>query len=492
MTTPPRPWRQRETIAWTIVLTLSLAWLAFLLFQRGHPFDEAEHAHVGWLISQGKVPINDFFQHHLPLLWSLLALYFRVGLTGAGVLIWGRVLVILSGIVSLASLWLLARYPSDSRRLMGYLGCAFFIGLTGFIPELFVIRPETIAAGCFLLALLIWNHFDGWAQLALAGAFAGVAMYATPRFVLLGGFFFLLGKNHIRRWISLAAGALIFLGVYTKLSGFGIDKVIFSLRFSSYLQTVGDGAAGGRHESTWAGLMLITCLALAGLTTMIPKSDRFRAAALIGYSMLVFVACDHVTGLFRYAQAYAPFIVAVSIAAAWIGGRAEWAEERVPALVPVLIAMLLLPGLEMFRPTRPHFDFLASVRARNKLAEMVPAGGTVLVYTRDNPISIPDASYYGIPLADGKDRLCRAVNGFESGFHSRIKLPKCDLLNTLRNRKPYFVDGSIKDATGNAGQAEQIIEKDYRSVDIGSGYPGYIQSELERLDSAALAFQQKN
>jgi hypothetical protein len=54
------------------------------------------------------------------------------------------------------------------------------------------------------------------------------------------------------------------------------------------------------------------------------------------------------------------------------------------------------------------------------------------------------------------------------------------------------VDGSIKDATGNAGQAEQIIEKDYRSVDIGSGYPGYIQSELERLDSAALAFQQKN
>ena len=470
---------------------LTFAWLLFLLLQRGHPFDEAEHAHVGWLISQGKVPINDFFQHHLPLLWSLLALYFRAGFTGAGVLIWGRILVILAGIVSLASLWMLARHRPDSPGLISYLGCAFFIGLTGFIPELFVIRPETIAAGCFLLALVIWNGSDGWAQLAVAGAFGGMAMYATPRFVLLGGFFFLFGKSSIRRGVLLTVGALLFLGIYTKLSGFGIDKIIFSLRFSSYLQTVGDGV-GGRHEITWIGLMLITCLALAGLTTMIPKSDRFRAAALVGYSMLVFVACNHVAGLFRYAQAYAPFIVAVSIAAAWIGGRAEWPQERVPALVPILTVMLLLPGLEMLRPTRPHFDFFASVRARNKLAAMVPAGGTVLLYTRDNPISIPDASYYGIPLADGRDRLCRAVNSFESGFHSEIKLPKCDLLNALRNQKPYLVDASIKDATGDATQAEQIIERNYRSIDLGSAYPGYIQSDLERFDSAPLAFQQKN
>lgn len=361
---------------------------------------------------------------------------------------------------------------------MSYFGCAMFIGLTGFLPELFVIRPETIAAGCFLAGLAIWNTSDGWAQLLLAGASTGVAMYATPRFVLLGGLFFLLGKNSVRRWLLIAAGALVFLGLYTKLSGFGIDKIIFSLRFSSHLQTVGT-SFGGRYERTWIGMTFITCLPIAWMAMRMPKADRVRAAGLIIYTFFVLWACNHVAGLFRYAQAYAPVIVAISIAAAWVGGRAEWEMRALPKLVPVLIAMLLLPALEELRPTRPHFDFFASVRARNRVAAMVPAGGTVLVYTRDNPIVIPDASYYGIPLADGNDRLCRAIDTFRSS----IRLPECNFLKTLQNDKPYFVDTTISDATTDAQRAKQIIAKNYRAVDLGSNYPQYIQSELERRDA---------
>lgn len=473
-----RQWRPAEAISWTFVFAVTFAWILFLLFQRGHPYDEAEHAHVSWLISMGKRPIDDFFQHHLPLLWSLLALYFRAGFTGAGVLIWGRILVILSGIISLLSLWILGRQPADSRRLMSYFGCAMFIGLTGFVPELFVIRPETIAAGCFLAGLAIWNRSDGWAQLLLAGASTGVAMYATPRFVLLGGIFFLLGKNSVRRWLLLAAGALVFVGLYTKLSGFGIDKIIFSLRFSSHLQSVGTGF-GGRNERTWIGMTLVTCLPIAWMATRMPKADRIRAAGLIVYALFVLWACNHVAGFFRYAQAYAPVIVAISIAAAWVGGRAEWEMSGVPELVPILVTMLLLPGLVELRPTRPHFDFFASVRARNRLAAMVPVGGTVLVYTKDNPIAIPDASYYGIPLADGNDRLCRAIDS----FRSRIRLPECNFLKTLQNDKPYLVDSNISDATTDAPRAKQIIDRNYRTVDLGSSYPQYLQSELEKLDT---------
>src|SRR5581483_1435095 len=129
------------------------------------------------------------------------------------------------------------------------------------------------------------------------------------------------------------------------------------------------------------------------------RADRVRAASLVAYTLAVFLACNHVAGFFRYAQAYAPMIVAISIAAAWVGGRAEWEMRGLPELVPILMAMLLLPGLLELRPTRPHFDFIASVRARDRLAAMVPAGGTVLVYTKDNPIAVPDASYYGITLA---------------------------------------------------------------------------------------------
>ena len=35
--------------------------------------DDVEHLHSAWLVFQGKVPYNDFFQHHNPLLWYLFA-----------------------------------------------------------------------------------------------------------------------------------------------------------------------------------------------------------------------------------------------------------------------------------------------------------------------------------------------------------------------------------------------------------------------------------
>lgn len=478
MTTTARRWPQLEMLAWSILLGLSVMWLLFLFFQRGQIFDESEHAHVAWLISQGKRPINDFFQHHMPLLWSLLALYFRAGFTGAAVLIWGRILVLASGAISLAALWMLGRPAEDSRRLISYLGPAAFIALTAFLPELFVIRPETIATVAFLLALVLWNAPGGSAQVVLAGALAGAAMYATPRFALLGGLFFLIGISTVRRWLSLAAGALCFVGVYTWLSGFEFEKVLFSLRFSSYLQFIG-GQAVGRRETTWFGLMLITCLPLFALLFAVPKAARYRSAAVMVYAVFVFLACNHTAGLFRYAQAYAPFIVAVSIAAAYVAARLELPGEPATALALVFPAILLLPSLTFFRPSRPHFDFLASVRARNRLAAMVPAGGTVLLFTRDNPITVPDASYYGIPLNDGKDRLCRAVRG----FHSRFKLPPCDLLKTLQDAKPYLTDSSISAATSNEPKAQQVIEENYSPVNLGPSFPSFIQTDTERRDN---------
>ena len=60
------------------------AWLLFLCFQHGHPWDESEHSHAAWLISNGKRPLEDFFQHHQPLLWSLLSIYFDAGFKGPG------------------------------------------------------------------------------------------------------------------------------------------------------------------------------------------------------------------------------------------------------------------------------------------------------------------------------------------------------------------------------------------------------------------------
>ena len=40
--------------------------------------DTAEHFHCAWLVSQGKVPYIDFWQHHPPFLWLILAPLFKL------------------------------------------------------------------------------------------------------------------------------------------------------------------------------------------------------------------------------------------------------------------------------------------------------------------------------------------------------------------------------------------------------------------------------
>jgi hypothetical protein len=63
--------------ALSALAALCCAWILFLFFQHGHAWDESEHAHAAWLVSRGERPLDDFFQHHQPLLWSMLGLYFH-------------------------------------------------------------------------------------------------------------------------------------------------------------------------------------------------------------------------------------------------------------------------------------------------------------------------------------------------------------------------------------------------------------------------------
>ena len=67
----------------------------------GFFMDTAEHIHSSWLVSIGKVPYRDFFQHHNPLLWYLFApvtqLFYRdtaivYAARVAAILGWGAVL----------------------------------------------------------------------------------------------------------------------------------------------------------------------------------------------------------------------------------------------------------------------------------------------------------------------------------------------------------------------------------------------------------------
>jgi len=437
-------------------LVAVVGWLFFLLLQTGMPWDETEHAHVAWLMSQGKRPLVDFFQHHQPLLWNLLTPYFRLGFKGAGVLVWGRLLVVCSAVAIVISL----------HRLGHWLGVALFIGLTLILPDWFVIRPETISAALLVAGLAIWDRPTASnVAAALAGAAAGAAVYASPRFALLGGFFLLLGRQSVSRWACLVAGATVFVALYTVLAGYPLSQVIFNIEFSAHLQTVGDSEQGLRKEF-WLWLLVCTCGPLSALTAAIDRQHRTLAMLFLAYSIALFLMCDRLAGHFRYVQAYGPFLNAIPIATARITQHVRLGSRTPPKIWIGAAILLLWIGIMELTPTvsLPQLGLVRWMQARKQLDARISPQQKVLLYTLHMPITGSDVSYYGSPLGDGQDRLCTAVRTFKT---TRL-LPPCDFLADLKKR-PYLTESTLQAAVSDDEQEQvtSLLHSDYNSVWFG-------------------------
>jgi len=419
------------------------------------PWDETEHAHVAWLMSQGKRPLVDFFQHHQPLLWNLLTPYFLMGFQGASVLVWGRMLVVCSAVAIMISL----------RKLGHWLGVAVFMGLTLILPDWFVIRPETISAALFVAGLAIWSRPTApKLALLLAGAVAGAAVYASPRFAPLGVFFLLVGRQSVGRWACLVAGATLFVALYTEFAGYPLSQVIFNIEFSAHLQTVGEGEHGLPKEYRMT-LLACTCGSLSALIAAVDAPHRKPAVLFVVYCLVVFLMCDRLAGHFRYVQAYAPFLIAIPIAASRIIQHVELAQ-RMAVRIGIGGAILLLGiAITQLAPTTlPQLGLVRWIQARNQLSARVPPQQEVLLYTLHMPIAARDVSYYGSPLWDGQDRLCTAIRTFKT---TRL-LPPCDFLAELKKR-PYLTEPKLERAVPKDDQEQvaSFLRSDYNSTWFG-------------------------
>src|SRR5260370_16026979 len=126
----------------------------YLFLQPGAPLDEPEHLHVAWLmVHLGLRPIHDFFEHHTPLLWHVLGLAYRAGVSGPEVLYFGRALTLACAALWVSALFALVRRWSGGRR-GGLFAFASFALTAVFAPDLLVARPETLAMALLALALL--------------------------------------------------------------------------------------------------------------------------------------------------------------------------------------------------------------------------------------------------------------------------------------------------------------------------------------------------
>jgi len=180
----------RSVIKVVLPFTLLFSLLIFLLWIFGFPFDydEAEHAHAIWLVSQGFTPFIDFFECHTPYFWYLLAPLSTLMPESAGALFGYRFLALIGNFLFLI---LLFRHIRKS--------------IPHFPTTLSILTIAVVVIHPLMIKFLVQFRMDGWGYAILFGALymvrdkprklfwphfwfgflSALSVYLTPKFALL-------------------------------------------------------------------------------------------------------------------------------------------------------------------------------------------------------------------------------------------------------------------------------------------------------------------
>ena len=373
-------WQAADVALLIGVAVLLLARLPSLPVRFFDP-DELEHAHAAWNVSRGLVPYRDFFEHHTPGYYYLLAPFFRwfaVDRSFDGAmrfLSFARGLSLLMTALATALVFLAGRV-SGGRR-MGLLAALFFAGQPIVIQKTLELRPDVPALVFFVAGLwLLLRALGDGARKPLLSAFAGGvclggAVMCTQKmlFVLPGAF---LG---LAVW-ALARGkrALVSRGLAVLAAGVGVAApclltwAVFALHggghqfiLDNFLLNAKWKVRANRHlVATLESSAPIVALGLLGayLAGRRRVRDRPRAA---GDVLLLCTFAGLVAGIQVVPAAYRqyllmPLTVACLLAARGLCFLIDVAKERLRArlLVLAVLPLQILPLVELASSATDH------------------------------------------------------------------------------------------------------------------------------------------
>src|SRR3569623_1459042 len=225
-TTTDRFWRSPGVIFLSIaIIVLLLAQLPSVPTRFFDP-DEFEHAHAAWSVSRGLVPYRDFFEHHTPWYYYLLAPFFRwfaVDQSFVGAmhfLEFGRLLSLTMTALSAGLVFLIGR--TIGGRRIGLFAALLFVGQPVIIQKSLEIRPDIPALSFFVGGLLLFVRAvdeemvprGRLLRFFAGGLCLGAAIMCTQKmlFVLPGAVvglaFWVLGGG-MRGWLQRCLGVLL-------------------------------------------------------------------------------------------------------------------------------------------------------------------------------------------------------------------------------------------------------------------------------------------
>lgn len=171
--------RLRRRAAMVALWAIVVIGLVLVSISRRPDWDEMEHLHSAYLVSQGKLPYTQFWQHHSPALWIALAPLMKALPPGAWICDFARVFSLLVSLAACGLAALMARRLHGSAAgtpmiLLLWLSCVEPL-------EFYNLRPDIVANLLSMGALLmVLNSRRSWRVLA-GGVLLGVSLSLTPK-----------------------------------------------------------------------------------------------------------------------------------------------------------------------------------------------------------------------------------------------------------------------------------------------------------------------
>ncbi len=268
--------------------------------------DESQHLHAAWLVAQGKVPFADFWEHHTPGLYYLLAPLTQAFPDSPAVYFVGRTGMALVGVLAVLLVFRLAR-PLSAGTAMA--AVALVALLPRFVEYVTDVRPDVPALVAWLAALLALTRWreraaSGW--LWAAGVALGIGAVFTPK-VAYGA----VGVAALVALVSRppgAGGAGPALGALARLAagaGAPVLALVVLLRFHG-----GAAAHDGFVEHVLAGT-----LDFADFTKEWPFTEEGTGFLLLALAGVGLTVREHGRALLRH-PLHGPLLVPAGVATA--------------------------------------------------------------------------------------------------------------------------------------------------------------------------------
>lgn len=256
-----------ENMQWIFYLFIgAFTVIVFLRVDASKSFylDTVEHIHASWLVSEGQVPFRDFFEHHNPLLWYMLAPLTQIFARDAVIIPIVRSLAVIG---YLLCIWMIYKIAAKYvySKIVAQISVLLLMAIALLWKDIANMRPDIFMHLFFFMAL--YNFFayltdkKRW-KLVVSYICCSISFLFLQKAVFLGlGFavanLWLLYKKEvkIRDFIYAVVSAfiplLIFMGylIHTQsLADWFYYNFIFNMNLQEYYA---DYNNGGSAEFKW-------------------------------------------------------------------------------------------------------------------------------------------------------------------------------------------------------------------------------------------------